>query len=103
MITVINKHHTFYVGRGSPLGNRFVIGVDGTRDEVIEKYRVELLEKIQQKDKVICEELNKIYTAAKHYPIYLQCFCKGFHENCHADIIKFIIDKKLYEKSENII
>jgi hypothetical protein len=98
MITVINKHHTFYVGRGSPLGNRFVIGVDGTRDEVIEKYRVELLEKIQQKDKVICEELNKIYTAAKHYPVYLQCFCKGFHENCHADIVKDIIDKKLNEK-----
>ena len=27
-----------YIGRGSPWGNRFVIGQDGTRDEVCDKY-----------------------------------------------------------------
>ena len=27
-----------YIGRGSPWGNRFVIGRDGTRDEVCDKY-----------------------------------------------------------------
>lgn len=28
-----------YIGRPSPWGNPFVIGKDGTREEVIEKYR----------------------------------------------------------------
>lgn len=29
-----------YIGRGSPWGNPFVIGKDGTREEVIAKFRV---------------------------------------------------------------
>ncbi len=41
---VLNKHThgipegAVYIGRGSPWGNRFVIGRDGTRDEVCDKY-----------------------------------------------------------------
>lgn len=41
---VLNKHThgipqgAVYIGRGSPWGNRFVIGQDGTRDEVCDKY-----------------------------------------------------------------
>ena len=40
-IVIVNKHHGMqgeYIGRGSPLGNPFVIGVHGTRKEVIDKY-----------------------------------------------------------------
>jgi hypothetical protein len=29
-----------YIGRPSKFGNPYVIGIDGTRDDVIEKYRV---------------------------------------------------------------
>lgn len=36
-----------YVGRGSTLGNPFVIGPDGSRLEVIEKYRVWLWKQIK--------------------------------------------------------
>ena len=42
MITVANKRVGAigeYIGRPSPLGNPFAIGRDGTRDEVIAKYR----------------------------------------------------------------
>lgn len=41
---VLNRHHTgvvfnaCYIGRGSKYGNPFVIGVDGTREEVIAKF-----------------------------------------------------------------
>lgn len=41
---ILNKHvhgipkGAYYIGRGSPLGNPFVIGRDGTRDEVCDKY-----------------------------------------------------------------
>ena len=97
MITVTNKHHTFYIGRGSPLGNPFVIGTHGTRDEVIEKYRIYLLDKIQNKDKIICEELRKIYTAGLQYNVYLQCFCIGFAENCHGLVIKEILESRAKE------
>ena len=44
MPKVYNKHHkdapdgAVYVGRGSKWGNPFVIGKDGTRDEVIKMY-----------------------------------------------------------------
>lgn len=42
----LNKHThgipngATYIGRGSPWGNPFVIGRDGTRDEVIAKHEV---------------------------------------------------------------
>jgi len=97
MITVINKHHTFYIGRGSVLGNPFVIGKDGTRDEVIEKYRIYLLDKIQKRDNVICDELTRIYNASLEYNVYLQCFCMGFASNCHGLVIKEILESRAKE------
>ena len=33
----------YYCGRPSPLGNSFVIGRDGTRDEVVDKYEAWLV------------------------------------------------------------
>lgn len=40
-----NKDQLFdvYIGRGSKWGNPFIIGRDGTREEVIEKYRSYIL------------------------------------------------------------
>lgn len=35
-----------YIGRGSPFGNPYEIGKDGTRDEVIENYRYHLFYQI---------------------------------------------------------
>ena len=46
---VHNKHHktapadAVYIGRGSPWGNPFVIGKDGTRDQVCERFEREIL------------------------------------------------------------
>lgn len=91
MIKITNRHHRFYVGRGNPLGNPFVIGKDGTRDEVIEKYQNWLYEKILSKDIMVCSELNKIYAMALDFDVSLECSCVGFHKNCHAYIIKDII------------
>ena len=45
---VLNKHvdgmpaGAKYIGRGSPFGNKFVIGRDGDRDEVCEKHDLDL-------------------------------------------------------------
>ena len=35
----LNKESGIYIGRGSKYGNPFVIGEDGTREEVIQKYK----------------------------------------------------------------
>lgn len=80
---VVNKHkdpYDVYIGRGSPWGNPFIIGKDGTRSEVIEKYREwifqqpELLSQLHQlKDKT------------------LGCFCKPLA--CHGDVLVYLVNK----------
>jgi hypothetical protein len=49
---VYNKHKTnapkdaVYIGRGSPWGNPFKIGIDGDRNEVCDRYEREVLPKL---------------------------------------------------------
>jgi hypothetical protein len=51
-LRVLNKHRDFipkdavYIGRGSAWGNPFRIGIHGTREEVIERFRCEVLPKL---------------------------------------------------------
>lgn len=59
-----------YVGRGSPWGNPFKIGKDGTRAEVIAKF-----------EKKILPTLNLKPLKGKH----LICYCAPLA--CHADIL----------------
>lgn len=46
---IYNKHHrnapadAVYIGRGSPWGNPFVIGRDGDRDMVCDRFEAEIL------------------------------------------------------------
>jgi len=116
MITVVNKYkHTptindIYIGRGSVLGNPFV-GTKNvnltkgkyqcdSREESIESYERYLLEKINIRDTVICNELNRIYKISKSSNVNLVCFCSP--KKCHGDIIKKILDQKL-EHGKNYI
>lgn len=49
MPAVYNRHHgnappgAVYIGRGTRWGNKFVIGIDGTREECIAKFECEVL------------------------------------------------------------
>lgn len=59
-----------YIGRGSPWGNPFVIGIDGDRDQVCDRFEREVLphldlEPLRGKD--------------------LVCYCKP--QRCHGDAI----------------
>jgi hypothetical protein len=63
-----------YVGRPTKWGNPFVIGKDGTREEVIAKYREYALAK--GLDKLAREELR-----GKN----LSCWCAPLP--CHADVL----------------
>lgn len=97
-IIIVNKHHGKsgeYIGRGSPLGNPFVIGKDGSREQVIAKYRVWLNEQIMRKNPVVLGELNRLGNKAiDEKGLVLQCFC--YPKPCHGEVIKEKLVKAMY-------
>lgn len=84
MTKVVNKYkepYDVYIGRGSKWGNPFVIDVDGTREEVIAKYKDWIL---QQPD--LLNDLHELEGKT------LGCFCKP--KDCHGDILVELINEK---------
>jgi len=63
----------------------------------VAEYEKYLAEKIRTKDRPVCNELNKIYRAAKAGDVKLLCFCSPYL--CHGDIIKRIIDEELEKQN----
>lgn len=109
MIQVVNKHthqpteNDIYVGRGSILGNPYT-SIHGqstkaeftceTREDSIKCFSSHLKEKIQKKDKAICDELNRIWKIAKSGKLVnLVCYCSP--KACHATIIKRTLEQTL--------
>lgn len=76
MPRVLNKHVSgipagaVYIGRGSPWGNPFKIGRDGTRDEVCDRFEREILPAL---------DLDPLRGKD------LVCFCAP--KRCHGDSI----------------
>lgn len=80
---VVNKRtdeYDIYIGRPSPWGNRFVIGPDGTREQVIEKYRDWIMRQPELIERAKRELKGRV----------LGCFCKPLP--CHGDVLKEIAD-----------
>ena len=84
-MVILNKHKdkipkdAVYIGRGSPWGNPFVIGKDGTREEIIEKYC-----------EWICDNqylLNRIHELKGKD---LVCYCSP--QLCHGHILEILIE-----------
>jgi len=85
-----------YVGRGkgSVLGNKFKIGVDGDRKEVIEKYKSWLWRYVKEGIKGVMsdvwKELLRICKKVKEGgDVVLGCWCSPL--GCHGDVIKSCI------------
>ena len=79
---VVNRRteeYDVYIGRGSKWGNPFVIGVNGSRDQVLQKYYMYILNK---------PELLKDLPELKGKR--LGCYCKPL--SCHGDILKDLVD-----------
>lgn len=77
-VYVVHHEHEpydYYVGRSTPFGNPFHIGVDGTREEVVKKFRVYLLSNAQLLARIRLELRGKI----------LGCHCKPLA--CHAEVL----------------
>ncbi len=69
-----------YIGRPSPWGNPFTIGPDGTRREVIEKYREYLL-----KNSELMAALPELRGKT------LGCWCAP--KPCHGDVLVELANK----------
>lgn len=68
-----------YIGRPSKWGNPFVVGKDGTRAEVIEKYRTWLM-----RNQLLMSSLQELRGKV------LGCWCKPLL--CHGDILVELAD-----------
>ncbi len=93
MIKVSNKKsggNGVYIGRPSVLGNPFVIGKDGERAEVIEKY-LGWLRAEWKKNGAVKAELVRLAAVAKQGNLELTCWCAP--AACHGDVIKNAIEK----------
>ena len=74
VVNLRKEKYDVYIGRGSKWGNKFILGLHGNRDEVIEKYRVWIL---NNNELMSClDELRgKV----------LGCYCKPLA--CHGDVL----------------
>lgn len=82
-----------YVGRPTPLGNPYQIGKDGTRDEVIQKYRDWLVEQINGRNPEVLGELSKLKNFAAKADLTLTCWCHP--APCRASVVKAAIEHVL--------
>lgn len=86
VVNVNQEQYDILITRGTPWGNPFVIGRDGTRKEVIAKYRMWVLNQ-----KHLMESLSSLEGKR------LGCCCAP--RPCHGDVLVDLIrEKELDEK-----
>jgi len=73
------ESYDIYIGRPSKWGNPFQIGKDGTRDEVIEKFKNWILTQPN-----LLKDLHEIKGKT------LGCWCKP--KSCHGDVLVELIE-----------
>ena len=100
MIEVVNQRNFrgegVYIGRrmkdipGSPLRNDFRIGPDGSRDEVVTRYRAWLRREIKRGKGPALDELRRLVGIAQAgQDLRLVCWCAP--SACHGDVLKAAI------------
>jgi len=77
------------VGRPSALGNPFVVGHDGSRQEVIAKYRRWLWARLQEPDSPQEHELRRLLARAAAGELELLCWCHPLP--CHAEVVRGVL------------
>ena len=86
------SHH--YIGRPAPLGNPFAIGPDGTRAEVIEKYRNWLPAVLfSGHGEAIRRQLLRILADLKQGVVVLECYCAP--NDCHGFVVEAMLKRWL--------
>jgi hypothetical protein len=98
MINVVNVYHEKnheYCGRGSPVGNPFVLKLEKDRDLVCDKYHDWFHKQLILNDKLI-DYVDMLFEKAKVGDLNLGCFCAP--KRCHCETIKTYLEKRLLEE-----
>lgn len=88
MIRVLNKKRdgippgAVYIGRGSPWGNPFRIGPDGSREDVIRKFETYARERLGREPDWLAPLRGRD----------IVCWCNPAH--CHGDVISILIEEE---------
>lgn len=90
-----------YIGRGSILGNPFVLKdmSDEERDEVCDKYEDYFYEQIDNDPKFLAT-VESLLLKAEKSKVILGCYCSP--KRCHGETIKDYIDGKLQDIPVNV-
>ena len=80
-----------YIGRGSMWGNPFVIGKDGTREEVIEKFEKYAEERLAKEPEWLAPLQGKDVV----------CFCAPLP--CHGDVILRLLRRISIDTTINML
>lgn len=99
VVNLYKEKPDVYCGRGSMYGNPFQIGVDGTREEVIEKSNARIDAAISKGR--FLNTNPEVFTLSQQELIWLSdktlgCFCKP--KDCHAD---HLLKRALQAKEES--
>ena len=81
VVNLNNDEYDVYIGRGSKWGNPFIIGKDGSRKEVIDKYRNYILS-----NKELFNSIDELKGKI------LGCYCKP--KSCHGDVLIELLENK---------
>lgn len=90
VVNVSNDEYDVYIGRPSKWGNPFLIGRDGTRSEVIEKF-----EKYLEENEQLKNDINELDGKV------LGCHCKP--KACHGDVLVKFIKKSKRQEILNVL
>ncbi|MFM7287504.1 MAG: DUF4326 domain-containing protein [Cyanobium sp.] len=74
------------VGRPGAPGNPFVVGRDGSREEVIAQYRRWLWAQLQKPGSPQERELRRLVAQARAGELELLCWCHPLP--CHAEVVR---------------
>lgn len=91
--------HTFYCGRGSPLGNKTPIDEINDRDKVCEIYKEGAFDKYENRsfDEKETNQYLDMLEQLMETDIYLLCYC--YPRRCHCETIREI----LYKFRDNLL
>jgi hypothetical protein len=82
VVNVHEKSYDIYIGRPTIWGNPFRIGKDGTREEVIQKYRDRIMNSKRPEFRNLARKALRGKT--------LGCYCKPLP--CHGDVLAEIAE-----------
>lgn len=98
-IKIINIKKTdephIYCGRGSALGNPYLLTNEADRLRVIQRYEYWFYRQIQvEKNQAVMNQLDKIYNELMDKgSVTLGCYCAP--KPCHCDVIKRFIELRI--------